>query len=112
MTASGWINSQSQQRNHVHTTVKDSEGRDICSTCREVIINPITSVDDPRLQPEELFYRLPDVLVALYYEGPEYGYPRAPVAPYIRDVAAYEGELNRYDPQIMWDELAELVTTK
>lgn len=108
MTASGWINSQSQERHHAHTPVMDSEGHNICSTCREIIITPIMSSEDPRLQPEEVFYRLPDVLVALYYEGPEYGYPRAPVAPYIRDVAAHEGELNRYDPQYLWDELADL----
>lgn len=100
---------QVEQR-HVHTLIKDAEGRDICSTCREAVIIPIMSSDDPRLQPEEVFYRLPDVLVALYYEGPEYGYPRAPVAPYVRDVAELEGELNRYDPQILWDELAELTT--
>jgi hypothetical protein len=31
------------------------------------------------------------------------------VAPYVRDVAALEGEINRYDPQMMWDILAELV---
>ena len=108
MTASGWLNSQSQERHHTHTPVMDSEGHNICSTCREVVITPITSSDDPRLKPPEVFFRLPDVLVALYYEGPEYGLSRAPVAPYIRDIAALEGELNRYDPQNMWDELADL----
>jgi hypothetical protein len=109
MTLIGWQDSHSNNHRHVHTLVKDSEGRDICSVCREAVINPIMDTDDPRLQPEEVFYRLPDVLVALYYEGPEFGYPRAPVAPYVRDIAAFEGELNRYDPQVMWDILAELV---
>jgi len=47
-------------------------------------------------------------LVALYHEGPEYGFQRAPVAPYIRDIAALEGEINRYNPQEMWDILADL----
>lgn len=95
---------------HIHTPVKDSLGQEICSVCRTVVINPIFSSDDARLQPEEVFYRLPDVLIALYYTGPDYGYNSAPVAPYIRDIAAYEGELNRYDPQYLWDELADLTT--
>jgi hypothetical protein len=95
------------QPRHVHTPVKDPEGRDVCSTCRETVITPILSSDDPRLQPQPIFFRLPDVLVQLYYEGPEFGFPRAPVAPYIRDVAALEGDINRYDPQYMWDALAE-----
>jgi hypothetical protein len=107
MTDGGWQTSQSTQQRHVHTPVKDPEGRDICSTCREAIITPILSSDDPRLQPEEVFYRLPDTLVVLYYDGPEYGFPRAPVAPYVRDVASFEGEINRYDPQDMWDILAD-----
>jgi hypothetical protein len=95
------------QQRHIHTPVKE-DGRDICSTCREALITPILSTEDPRLQPEEVFYRLPEMLVTLYYDGPEYGLPRAPIAPYVRDVAALEGEINRYDPQEMWDILAEL----
>jgi hypothetical protein len=95
------------QQRHVHIPVEE-DGRSICSTCREVIITPIFSTDDPRLQPQEVFYRLPDLLVALYHEGPEYGFQRAPVAPYIRDIAALEGEINRYNPQEMWDILADL----
>src|SRR6516164_5284093 len=94
------------QPRHKHTPVRDQLGQNVCTVCHTVVIDPIFSSEDPRLQPEPVFFRLPDVLVALFYEGPEYGYPRAPVAPYVRDVAALEGEINRYDPQLMWDILA------
>jgi hypothetical protein len=97
------------EQRHVHILVKDQLGQDVCSVCHQVVINPIFSSDDPRLQPPEIFYRLPDVLVTLYYEGPEYGLPRAPIAPYVRDIAEFEGQINRYDPQDLWDILAELV---
>jgi hypothetical protein len=75
-----------------------------------VVITPILSSDDQRLQPPpERYGPLPEVLVTLYYDGPEYGLPRAPIAPYVRDVAAYEGDIERCDPEDLWDKLAEMV---
>jgi len=98
------------EKRHIHTTMKDQLGQNICTVCHAIVIEPIFSIDDPRLQPEPDFYRLPDVLVALYYEGPEHGLPKAPVAPYVRDVAEFEGTINRYKPEELWDKLADLVT--
>jgi hypothetical protein len=94
---------------HVHSPVKDQLGQEICSVCHMVIIHPIFDVDDPRLQPDITYYRLPEVLVTLYYEGPEYGFPKAPVAPFVRDVAAFEGDVNRYNPEELWNKLADKV---
>lgn len=97
---------------HVHRTFRDQLGQNICKDCHMVVIEPIFSSDDPRLQPVvEQFepHPLPDVLVALYYDGPDYGLPRAPVAPYVREVASKEGDINRYNPEELWDKLAELV---
>jgi hypothetical protein len=109
MTSSGWQTSQSQDQRHTHHLYKDELGRDICSVCHMIVITPILSSDDPRLQPAVEYHPLPDVLVALYYDGPEYGLPRAPVAPYVRDIAAKEGGINRYNPEELWDKLAKLV---
>jgi hypothetical protein len=95
---------------HVHTPRGDGQGNQVCSVCNMVIITPILSSDDPRLQPEpERYGPLPEILVTLYYDGPDYGLPRAPIAPYVRDIAAYEGELNRIDPKELWDRLLDMV---
>jgi hypothetical protein len=88
---------------HTHTPVRQSDGRDVCSACSQVIINPIRTSDDPRLQ-DAGYHRsggnqddysdmppLPEVLLALYFNGPALGLPRAPVAPYIDIVAEEEG---------------------
>jgi hypothetical protein len=114
MTSSGWQNSQSNNHRHVHTPVKDELGHEICSVCRMVVITPILSSDDPRLHPppeEIIWYPLPDVLIALYYAGPEYGWPKAPVAPYIRDVASFEGDITRFNPEELWDRLSEMTAS-
>jgi len=110
MTSGGWQDSHSQVTHHTHTTVKDPLGHDLCTVCHQIVITPILSSDDPRLQPAEPNYPpLPEMLVTLYYDGPDFGYYRAPVAPYVRDVASLEGNKARYNSEDLWDILSEKV---
>jgi hypothetical protein len=98
-------------RGHEHITARDQLGQNVCTVCGTIVIEPIFSSDDPRLQPpapEPVYAPTPEVLVALYYAGPENGYPRAPIAPYVRDIAAFEGNIKRYDPDELWEKLSAL----
>ena len=119
----GWQNSRSTNRRHEHTTRLDSEGRQICLSCNQVVNKPITSSDDERLSfagfmrsesgPEMLDYvpdsmPLPHMLISLHEAGPEYGYAQAPVAPYLTIVA--QEHYRRHDDSIdLWTPLSELV---
>lgn len=94
---SHWQDSRSVNKRHEHTPVTGSDGRSICTGCRMVIVKPILSSDDPRLvnaglmrsphhredDPVDEQMTLPELLIALHDVGPDYGYRRAPVAPYI-----------------------------
>lgn len=100
-------------RGHEHSTFRDQLGQNVCSVCGTIVIEPIFSSDDPRLQPpppEPVYSPLPEVLIALYYAGPENGFPRAPVAPYVRDIAAREGDIGRYNADDLWEKLADLAS--
>jgi len=44
-----WQNSRSIDQRHVHTPVRDNLGQMVCTSCRQIVLNPITSSDDPRL---------------------------------------------------------------
>lgn len=118
----GWQNSRSTDRRHEHTLVRDSSGRDVCSVCRKVVIVPIKSADDPRLDGAGLrrsgedisdamaddilcIHSLPELLIALYHEGPEFGYAKAPVAPYVQQIIdMYNTDAEEYD---IWAILAQ-----
>ncbi len=97
----GWQDSRSTDRRHIHTPVRNEKGENICTQCWQIIIRPIKSSDDERLE-QSGFMRtpkedgddfeefvpqpLPEILIALHQHGPEFGYRQAPVAPYIVDV--------------------------
>lgn len=107
MTA--WQDSRSTDKRHTHTLIRNSAGQDICSGCWQVVTEPITSSDDPRLQGAGLMRSphhnadnvivermpLPQLLIALYNEGPEFGFARAPAAPYV--LAIIELHVKRRD---------------
>src|ERR1700757_3780323 len=91
---------------HTHNPVSDHAGRQICSICHQVIIKPILSSDDPRLvdaglhrsggrYEEQRYPPLPEMLIALYFNGPALGLPRAPKAPYIDCVAQEAGRRSK-----------------
>jgi hypothetical protein len=111
--------------NHKHSPVTDAAGREICSTCNQLIINSIKSSDDPRLQDagfdrgsrqdvELSMPPLPVVLLTLYFNGPALGLAKAPISWYVDNVAQEEGR--RYEqgtatlvggPDDIWDELCK-----
>lgn len=115
-----WQDSRSTDRRHHHTPVRDEKGQMVCTQCRQIIIRPITDVDDDRLvdaglmrsepQPgdetEEFLQPLPLILIALHDHGEEYGYRPAPVAPYVVQVL-HDGENIRDDD--LWERLAAKV---
>lgn len=93
---------------HKHTLQTDRTGRDICTVCNQVVTKPILSSDDQRLvdagfhrsggnyvEDLQTFPTLPEILIALYHNGPALGLPRAPVAWYIEVVAQEEGRRYR-----------------
>jgi hypothetical protein len=104
---------------HVHSTVKNDQGQDICRSCGQIVITPILDFDDSRLQgagamrsptveyPDEL-PPLPIVLVTLYYDGPEYGYSKAPIAPYVELVAMKEEAVAGSVAEDFWFNLSKL----
>lgn len=111
--------------NHKHSPVTDAAGREICSTCNQLIINSIKSSDDPRLQDagfdrgskqdaELTMPPLPVVLVTLWANGPALGLASAPISWYV-DAVALEEE-KRFNqgtsrlvggPDDIWDELCK-----
>lgn len=54
----GWQDSRSIGRRHEHTTVRNPQGQDICTSCWQQVVKPIYSSDDPRLN-ESGFMRSP-----------------------------------------------------
>lgn len=111
--------------NHKHSPVRDAAGREICSTCNQLIVHPITSSDDPRLQDagfdrgnrqdiELAMPPLPVVLITLYFNGQALGLATAPISWYVDNVAQEEGK--RFEqhtttlvggPDDIWDELCK-----
>ena len=93
---------------HIHTPRRDSQGRDICTVCSSVVINPIISEDDPRLQGAGLHRSgdaysnsqelepipLPFILINLYYDHD------APVPQYVNVI----GKMHNW-PNTIWDVL-------
>lgn len=108
----GWQDSRSINRRHEHTVATSIGGRDICY-CGQQIFKPITSSDDLRLETagfmrsyketygEEYAQPLPEVLIALHFEGHLYGYANAPIAPYV-ELIAREHEKRRCDSGDLW----------
>lgn len=109
---------------HQHTIRTDAQGRNICLVCNEIVINAITDQSDPRLHgsgevqhtdvwgPEGYEFApkavpLPIILVTLYHDGPEYGYARAPLAPYVEQVALREESIAGAVDENFWDRLSE-----
>lgn len=107
---------------HKHILRKDELGRNVCMTCREIVVTAITDFSDDRLHgagydPRPRDYQsdefegplppLPVVLITLYYDGPEYGYAQAPIAPYIEMVAIHEDRKEGADLENLWVELSE-----
>lgn len=106
---------------HVHHTVRTPRGQDICTSCGEIVITPILGFDDERLHggkpdvwgPEGYEFAplelppLPMVLITLYYDGPEYGYAKAPIAPYVELVAMREEAIAGSVPEDFWFKLSQ-----
>lgn len=95
---------------HVHTPRRDSQGRNVCTTCSAIVITPILDSDDARLK-DAGFQRsgdnivthadnqvdtLPELLVNLYYEH------NAPAAWYAIEIGK---ACNWYES--IWDDLYE-----
>jgi hypothetical protein len=104
---------------HVHHIVRSPRGQDICTSCGEIVIKPILGWDDERLRgdvvpdvwgPEGYEFAewppLPIVLITLYYDGPEYGYAKAPIAPYVELVAMREEAIAGSVPEDFWSKLS------
>lgn len=95
---------------HVHTPQRDSQGRNVCTTCYAIVITPILDSDDPRLKDagfqrsgdnvhpegEDRAFTLPELLVSLYYEQD------APAAWYVIEI----GRSCNWDDSV-WDHLYE-----
>ena len=110
---------------HVHHIVRSPRGQDICTSCGEIVIQPILGWDDERLKganeiqhtdvwgPEGYEFAppelppLPMVLITLYYDGPEYGYPKAPIAPYVELIAMREEAMAGSIPEDFWFKLSK-----
>lgn len=90
---------------HTHRTRRNHQGQEVCLECHLILSNPILESDDERLvdagfmrsehhiadnQPYGEYPPLPEVLIALYYNGPALGLPSAPVAQYVEQTAIIE----------------------
>jgi hypothetical protein len=110
-----WQTSRSTDKRHTHTTVPNSRGQEICTGCQQIITVPILSSEDPRLDGAGLMRSghhdedygpvftpvpLPELLIWLYYDGPDYGFVRAPVAPYVEQIAILHGHRNETDGEL------------
>jgi hypothetical protein len=90
-----WQDSRSTDKRHVHTPLPDGHGRNICSSCWQVVSDPIFSSDDPRLKGAGLLrsgddedvdfeaMSLPDQLMVMYENYPNFHH-----APYISIILA------------------------
>jgi hypothetical protein len=110
---------------HEHSPVPDGQGREICRFCHQVLVKPILSSDDPRLvdaglnrsgsDDDELGYAplppLPDLLIALYHEGPSFGLAKAPAAHYVHLAAQEEGRRYENDIATLVGGLEDMWTT-
>jgi hypothetical protein len=105
---------------HAHHIVRTPRGQDVCTSCGEIVIKPILGWDDDRLQgqgpqagpsgPDAELAELPPLpilLITLYYDGPEYGYAKAPIAPYVEAVAMREEAIAGSVPEDFWSQLSK-----
>lgn len=110
-----WENSQSTAKRHTHTTIRNAQGQEVCSSCHQIVITPITSSDDERLDDAGLMRSphhdksvmwsvpLPEILIGVYNELQG----AFPIAPYLLTVIS---ELEQRDADSlhegMWTELS------
>lgn len=100
----GWQTSRSTNRRHEHTVATVIGGRDICH-CGQVIIKPITSFDDPRLENAgNARIPLPELLIYLYNDDRSFE-----AAPYIINVIE-EHERRGTLSEFMWMDLLNRVS--
>lgn len=105
---------------HVHNITRSPRGEDMCTSCGEIVIQPILDHDDPRLhgagqmrspkpsvEYQDELPPLPILLITLYYDGPEYGYAKAPIAPYVETVALKEQAITGGIAEDFWHKLSE-----
>lgn len=116
---------------HTHTPQPDSQGRQICSTCQSMVLNTITSSDDPRLVNAGLmrtrsrevtsvdsvdnWLPLPELLISLYYNAEVIGLINAPVAWYVDRIANIVGDraiLTGQSEANMWNDIHKDWETK
>lgn len=111
MTA--WQDSRSNTRRHVHTPVEDSKGQMICTACSQIVVKPILSSEDPRLQGAglhrsggedfEIPFPLPLPVQLILMD--DWGWPEAPIAPYVVMVAQVAQDRGE-DVDDLWERLA------
>lgn len=106
-----WENSRSTEQRHEHTLRTNERGQDVCMSCSKIVIKPITSSDDPRLenaglhrsggQTQESPFPAPlsIQLISMYNES----WGDFPVAPYLITVLEEHGRRGG-DPD--WGHLA------
>jgi len=109
-----WEDSQSTAKRHIHTPITNTRGQEVCSSCSQIIIKPITSSDDERLEgaglmrsphhdePNKWIMALPEQLIGMYNELQG----EFPVAPYLLAVISdlEQRDTNALHPG-MWSEL-------
>jgi hypothetical protein len=107
-----WESGRSTEQRHKHNTITNSRGQEVCSSCNQIVIKPITDSDDPRLQNAGLMRSphheldrpafsmpLPEMLITLYNES-QGDFPAAPYIIIIMKEHERRGDIHE---QLMYD---------